>query len=58
MQWGRNGTPKHNGAITGWDSIVHYGDLHAMGPRWDPKVQWGCEDMMGPQHVMGMLWDP
>ena len=32
MQWGYGGTPKHNGAIMGWDPIARYGDCHAMGP--------------------------
>ena len=50
--WGHKGTPM------GWDPPVHYKELCAMGTQRDPKVQWGCEDMMGPQHVMGMLWDP
>ena len=65
MQWGHDGTPKHNGATMGWDPIVHYRDLHAMGPRWDgflscamgTAMQWGHDGT--PKHngaTMG--WDP
>ena len=63
MQWGHDGTPKHNGAIMRWDPIVRYGDCHAVGTQWDPKVQWG-HDGMGPIvhygdcHAVGTQWDP
>ena len=69
VQWGHNGTPKCNGNTMGWDPIVHYGDLHAMGTQWDPEAQRGHNGMglncalwgpscngatMGPQSAMGM----
>ena len=45
IQWGHDGTPKHNGAIMGWDPIARYGGCHAMGMQWDPKAQRSHNEM-------------